>query len=254
VGSINEQVRRYWETEPCGTAPFIVGELEHGTREWFERIEERRYAVEPEIHAHAQFTRHRGKKLLEIGVGAGTDHLQWARAGAICHGVDLTDAAIELTRRRLAMYGLTSDLQRCDAERLPFPDASFDVVYSWGVIHHSERPERIVAEIHRVLRPGGVFLGMLYGRFSSMAFKVWLTRGLLRGKPWYSLRRVISENMESTGTKAYTPAELKQLFGSFSDIDARPTVTHYDRLRLPQWVGALLPDRVGWFILIRATR
>jgi 2-polyprenyl-3-methyl-5-hydroxy-6-metoxy-1,4-benzoquinol methylase len=72
----------------------------------------------------------------EVGVGAGTDHLQWARAGALCHGVDLTDAAIETTRARLAHYGFTSELRRVDAETLPFPDDTFDVVWSWGVIHH----------------------------------------------------------------------------------------------------------------------
>jgi SAM-dependent methyltransferase len=251
---INERVRDYWEAEPCGTAPFIVGDLEQGTREWFERIEELRYAIEPEIHAHAQFTRHRGKKLLEIGVGAGTDHLQWARAGAICHGVDLTDAAVEVTRRRLALYGFESQLQRCDAESLPFPDSYFDVVYSWGVIHHTEHPDRIVSEIHRVLQPGGTFIGMLYGRRSPAALKLWLRRGLLRGRPWLSLRQVIWDNMESVGTKAYTARELRELFAGFRHVQAQPVITHYDRLRVPRWIAEALPDRWGWFILVRATR
>jgi 2-polyprenyl-3-methyl-5-hydroxy-6-metoxy-1,4-benzoquinol methylase len=84
-----------------------------------------------------------------------------ASAGELCHGVDLTGAAIETTCAHLAAYGLSSDLRRIDAETLPFPDVSFDVVYSWGVIHHAERSERIIVEIRRFLRPGGVFLGMM---------------------------------------------------------------------------------------------
>ena len=109
---LNTQVRQYWEAEPCGTGTKIVGEVEIRTREWYERVEEHRYSVEPFIHAVAQFPRHYGKRILEVGVGAGTDHLQWARAGAQCFGVDLTDAAIETTREHLASYGFTSELQR----------------------------------------------------------------------------------------------------------------------------------------------
>src|SRR2546430_8987572 len=163
-----------WSSDVCssdlGISPLITAGAPAGTRRWFERIEDHRYQLIPHIHAVAQFTRHRGKKILEIGVGAGTDHLQWARAGARCVGVDLTDAAIELTRAHLAMHGFESDLRRADAEALPFPDESFDLVYSWGVIHHSEQPAEIVSEIHRVLRPGGTFIGMLYGRRSVVAF------------------------------------------------------------------------------------
>ena len=156
---MNESVRTYWEAQPCGTNPEIVGEASQEDREWFERVEQHRYSVEPFIHSVAQFTRHHGKTILEVGVGAGTDHLQWARAGARCHGVDLTEAGVEITRRRLAAYGFMSDLQRADAESLPFPDASFDLVYSWGVIHHSEHPDRIIREILRVLKPGGMQSG-----------------------------------------------------------------------------------------------
>src|SRR5262245_45517619 len=160
VPRLNERVRSYGGAEPCGTEASIAAGFEPGTRAWFERIEEHRYAAEPFIHQVAQFTRHRGGKVLEVGVGAGTDHLQWARAGCECFGVDLTDAAIAVTRKRLQTYGLDLRLQRVDAESLPFDDGTFDIVYSWGVIHHSERPEQIAREIHRVLKPGGSFIGM----------------------------------------------------------------------------------------------
>jgi ubiquinone/menaquinone biosynthesis C-methylase UbiE len=251
---LNDKVRGYWESEPCGTSPEIVGEFQPFTRAWFDRVEEHRYSVEPYIHSVAQFTRHRGKMLLEVGVGAGTDHLQWARAGAICHGVDLTDAAIEATRKRLVEYGLESDLTRIDAECLPFEDSSFDVVYSWGVIHHSEHPERIIEEIRRVLKPGGRFIGMMYGRHSLVALRVWAKFGLAKGKPWMSLREGVWNHVESIGTKAYTPQELQLLFGTFSSVRTEPILTEYDTRNLPSWVKSLLPRRLGWFITIAATR
>jgi len=252
--TLNEQVRAFWEAHPCGTAAPIVGDTPARSREWFDRIEEHRYSVEPFIHAVAQFTRSHGRKLLEVGVGAGTDHLQWARAGAQCYGVDLTDAAIEITRAHLAAYGFQSQLQRVDAETLPFADGEFDVVYSWGVIHHSEHPERIIGEIHRVLRAGGTFIGMMYGRHSVAAMKRWIQRGLLAGKPWLTLRNVLWHDLESPGTKAYTVRELHALFATFSSFTATPILTNWDKQWWPRWFAELLPERWGWFITLRGVK
>jgi ubiquinone/menaquinone biosynthesis C-methylase UbiE len=247
-------VRQYWEREPCGTSPWITRQTPPKTKEWFKSIERHRYEQEPHIFAVAQFTRWKGARLLEIGVGAGTDHLQWARAGAECHGVDLTDAAIETTRAHLAHYGLRSELRLADAENsLPYADGCFDVVYSWGVIHHSEHPERIVAEIHRVLRTGGTFIGMLYARRSLVAGKLWVRRALLAGKPFRSLSDVVAKHMESEGTKSYTPDELREMFGAFADVSVRPIATVYDR----KWLGPLgwlVPDVFGWNLAVTARR
>lgn len=252
--ALNDRVRGYWEKQPCGTEAVVVGETAKFSRTWFERVEEFRYEHEPYIHSIAQFTRHHGKRLLEVGVGAGTDHLQWARAGAICHGVDLTDAAIETTRSRLAAYGVDSQLQRVDAETLPFADDFFDVVYSWGVIHHSEKPERIIAEIHRVLRPGGLFLGMMYNRRSYAVFKWWIKHALLKGRPWRSFTEVLWHHMESEGTKAYTVAELRQLFSAFHDFRAQAIVTNDERKPWPAWLNQFFPARWGFFVALRASK
>ena len=251
---LNQEVREYWEQEPCGTSPRIVGDVSQGSDEWFRKIENYRYEVEPFIHSVAQFTRYHGKKVLEIGVGAGTDHLQWARAGAQCHGVDLTDAAIETTRTPLTRYGLHSQLQRIDAEILPFEENTFDVIYSWGVIHHSEYPEKIISEIQRVLKPGGHFIGMMYGRHSLAVLKLWLKEALFSGKPWRSFRNVLWYHMESVGTKAYTVTELNRLFSSFSNFTAQPIITPYDKRWFPAWLNQFFPNRWGWFISLKATK
>lgn len=250
----NEQVRAFWEQEACGTGAAIVGDVPEGTRDWFERIEAHRYHAEPFIHAVAQFTRHRGKKLLEVGVGAGTDHLQWARAGAECYGVDLTKRAIELTAQRMALYGYRSALQHIDAETLPFPSHSFDLVYSWGVIHHSTHPAAIIQEVHRVLKPGGEFLGMMYHRRSLVAFKLWIKHAFLKGRPWKGLAEMVRDHMESQGTKAYTMAELQRLFSDFTRCVTVPLVTPYDTNKLPAWVIDWIPSRLGWFVAIHAQK
>jgi len=253
-GSPNAGVRAYWEQEPCGTDRPVVGDLPARSREWFEQVERFRYAVEPFIFSLAQFTRHHGKTMLEVGVGAGTDHLQWARAGCVCYGVDLTEAAIETTRERLAVYGFQSDLRRIDAETLPFDDHRFDLVYSWGVIHHSAHPEKIVQEIHRVLKPGGEFLGMMYGRHSVLAAHVWVLHALLRGRPWRSIAEVIAAHVEIPGTKAYTVRELRQLFASFAEFAAEPVVTAPDRSGWPRAISRFFPDDWGWFVTLRARK
>lgn len=251
---MNKEVRDYWEQEPCGTAPSIVRDTEKFSLEYFESVENYRYKVEPFIHSIAQFTRYNGRKVLEIGVGAGTDHLQWARAGADLYGVDLTDAAIETTGERLQLYGFNSQLQRVDAEKLPFGDSSFDVVYSWGVIHHSEHPERIIAEINRVLKEDGEFIGMLYHRLSYTTFRVWVKYALLKGKPWLSFSNVLYHNVESIGTKAYSRKELKGLFSEFAELEITPHLTQGDIRRLPKWLIEFLPHQFGWFWGIRAKK
>src|SRR5262245_55700931 len=160
---LKERVRAFWQTHPCGTK---FSDAEIGTREFFERVETHRYEKEWHIPAAADFANARGLKVLEIGCGLGTDGAQFAQAGADYTGVDLTDAAIELARKRFELFGLKGQFQVADAENLDFPDESFDVVYSHGVLHHTPNIEAAVREVHRVLKPGGRAIVMLYHRGS----------------------------------------------------------------------------------------
>jgi ubiquinone/menaquinone biosynthesis C-methylase UbiE len=251
---MNEQVQQYWEAVPCGTEPHIVGGREQGSKDWFEAVENFRYSQEPFIHSMAQFTRFRGKRVLEVGVGAGTDHLQWARAGADLYGVDLTNAGITTTRKRLEVYGLTSNLRQIDAEALPFESSFFDVVYSWGVIHHSEHPERIIGEIKRVLKPGGLFIGMLYNRASITVGIFWLKHALLAGKPFRSLQNVLHNNIESVGTKAYTQKELGRMFSGFASLHITPFLSHSDYQHFPKSWRNVLPSALAFYLGIQARR
>ncbi|MGA2448248.1 MAG: class I SAM-dependent methyltransferase [Polyangiaceae bacterium] len=241
-------VRAYWDAAPCGTTDVAL--VESARR--FEELERIRYAREPFIERFALFDAARGKRLLEIGVGAGTDHVRFARAGADCVGVDLSAASVETTRQRLAAERLSSDLRVADAENLPFADASFDVVYSWGVIHHTPDTARSAREALRVLRDGGRFCVMVYNRHSLVALQAWAVYGALRGKPLRTLADVLAHHMESPGTKGYTQSEVRALFRGARSVHVETVVTAYDmrvgrRRFLPAWTWRAVPARLGWF-------
>lgn len=251
--NLNDKVKTYWEAGPCGTEDDNLKNLTPLSKPWFEAIERIRYEKEPMIHEAAQFTRYKGKRVLEVGVGAGTDHLQWARSGADLYGVDLTDAAIETTKKRLALYDLHSNLQRIDAEQLPFEDSFFDVVYSWGVIHHSEKPQKIVKEIHRILKPSGEVIAMFYSKASVRVWKYWVKHALLKGK-FQSPATVMWNHMESIGTKCYYKKELRQMFSSFSSVEIKKAITPYDLTYIPKALRNLIPEDLGFFMIVKAKK
>jgi ubiquinone/menaquinone biosynthesis C-methylase UbiE len=249
---LKKNVRDFWDTEPCGTdrATFPEGSLEY-----FEEIENYRYRVESCIHSFAQFTRWHGKKILEVGCGCGTDLMQFARAGAEVHAVDLSPHSAEIARRRLNLYGFKGEIKEADAEHLPFPDNYFDLVYSWGVIHHTPDTPAAVREIFRVLKPGGKARVMIYNRYSWIGLKLYIRWGLLTGRIFTPFSRIISGHFESPGTKAYTVKEAKRLFSVFSTLKVQSILTYYDFAKAkgvfpPSWLVRLLGDNRGWFMLI----
>src|SRR5687767_13620453 len=158
--AVKDEVAKYWNKRACGTG---VTAAEKFSRDYFDEIEDYRYRVEPEIHGFAQFTRYRGQKVLEVGVGAGTDFLQWVRAGAKAYGIDLTEEGVAHVKHRLAVYGLAAeDVRVADAENIPHPDETFDLVYSYGVIHHSPNTIRALEELIRCTKVGGTIKFMVY--------------------------------------------------------------------------------------------
>lgn len=227
-----EDVRAFWEDGSCGEA-YAQGADE---RERLEAQARTRYQLEPYIHDFAKFAEGKGRDVLEIGVGMGADHLEWAKAGPrTLTGIDLTERAVEHTRRRLELYGLSSNVFPADAEKLPFEDGSFDIVYSWGVLHHSPRTDVAIGEVHRVLRPGGVARVMVYQKHSIVGALLWVRYALLAGRPGRSLADVYAEHLESPGTKAYTPDEAAKLFAGFRQV----------RMRVELSVGDLMQGAAG---------
>lgn len=163
-------------------------------------------------------------------MGLGSEHQKLAEAGAILHGIDLTDRAIGHTRRRFSLLGLSSVLKVGDAEHLPFKDAFFESVYSWGVIHHSPDTPQAVREIYRVLKPGGLAKIMIYHKQSLIGYMLWLRYGLLAVRPFRSLNYIYHHYLESPGTKAYSYTEAKELFKEFEIISMESPLGHGDLL------------------------
>lgn len=245
-----EQVRSFWSRTPCGSWDASAPE---GTREYYDQIEARRYQLEPFIHRYADFASAQGRKVLEIGVGVGTDHVQFARAGAELHGVDLTERSIELVQRRLQNEGLSSELHVGDAERLPFADESFDVVYSWGVLHHTPDTPRAFTEAIRVLRPGGRLCAMVYARHAWVSYGLWLRNGPLSGRPLRSIADVLHHHMESLGTKGYTKREARRMVSLLEHVRVEKVVTPYD-VEYAGGLARLTGRQLGFFLVIRGVK
>jgi SAM-dependent methyltransferase len=160
-----EAVEAYWDARPCN--------IRHsskpvGSREYFDEVEARKHFVEPHIPGFAQFERWAGKRVLEVGCGIGTAAVNFARCGADYTGVELSKVSLELTRKRFEVYGLKGRLILCNAEELSrhVESSHYDLVYSFGVIHHSLNQRAIVEEVRKVIRTDGEFRCMLYAKNS----------------------------------------------------------------------------------------
>ena len=219
MNDVTDRIREYWNRASCGTDRT---DKEKYSLEYFEEIEKFRYRHEPYIPSFAQFTRWKNQKILEVGVGAGTDFLQVVRAGAEAYGVDLTQESIDNVSRRLQIYGLAAeDLRCCNAEHLPYEDECFDLVYSWGVIHHADDVQQVISEIYRVTKPGGTVKVMIYNLSSVWAWYLFLRHGLPRGKLWGGRQWSIYHFQESYATKAYRPRDVKRLLSKFDHSEIR---------------------------------
>ncbi|MBZ5704885.1 MAG: class I SAM-dependent methyltransferase [Acidobacteriia bacterium] len=220
IPDLKNQVRDFWDADPCGTR-YLEGP------EDFQAHARARYALEPHIPEFARFSSARGLRVLEVGVGMGADYLEWLKAGALASGVDLSAASLERARRRCELAGFRPDLRLADAERLPFGNNTFDVVYSYGVMHHSPDTPQCFREAWRVLKPGGEARIMVYHHPSLTGAMLWLRYGLSQGK---SLRRAVYDHLESPGTKTYTLAEVRSMMAGFENIALRQVFSPGDLL------------------------
>jgi SAM-dependent methyltransferase len=161
-----EQVINYWNRQPCNIKH---SSCEVGTREYFEEVEKRKYFVESHIPNFAEFSKWNGKKVLEIGCGIGTDAVNFAKHGADYTGIELSDVSLDITRKRFDLFGLKGSFYNIDAQdmdALSRVGADFDLIYSFGVIHHSPDPQKIIDNCFQLLKPDGTFKIMMYAEQS----------------------------------------------------------------------------------------
>lgn len=267
------RVREYWNARPCNirhsTAPL-------GSREYFDQVEARKYMVEPHIPAFAEFPRWNGKKVLEIGSGIGTDTINFARNGAQVTTVDLSEESMALAKKRAEVFGLSDKIRffHGNAEQLSdfVPVEKYDLIYSFGVIHHTPHPEAVLEQLRQYAGPGTTLKIMVYHHRS------WKVGGILLGEgkgQFWKLRELVAKNSEAqTGcpvTYTYTRAEgralLEQHGFRVTDVGVEHIfpyrIADYVKYRyvrnwyfrwMPEVMYRALERKLGWHLLLTATR
>jgi 2-polyprenyl-3-methyl-5-hydroxy-6-metoxy-1,4-benzoquinol methylase len=264
-------VQQYWNERPCNIrhSPKPVGE-----REYFDEVEARKYFVEPHIPRFAEFPRWRGKRVLEVGCGIGTDTINFARAGAQVTAVDLSDRSLEIARRRAEVYGLPNiRFVQANVEELGtvLPERDYDLVYSFGVIHHTPHPDVALGQLVAHLKPGGTLKIMVYHRHAWKVFAVVMRYG--RGAFWKTEEIVARYSEAQEGcpvTYTYTREQARRLVEGAGCRVEEVFVDHIFAWRIPDYVQyryrralplALLPQalfrrleqRLGWHLCLTAT-
>lgn len=265
-----EKVQAFWNARPCNIrhSPKPVG-----TREYFDEVEQRKYFVESHIPGFADFPRWKGKSVLEIGCGIGTDTINFARNRAQVTVVELSDESMKVAQQRAKLFGLTDKITFIpgNAEQLPqlVPPRKFDLVYSFGVIHHSPTPETIVGHVRKhYMGPESQFRMMVYAKACYKLF--WIMK---EENTWDMGRadELIARNSEAQSgcpvTYSYTFDEARRLLSGFDIIDMHkahiftwdvPTYKKYEYKKDPAWAGvsdeqlASLEKELGWHLLITA--
>jgi ubiquinone/menaquinone biosynthesis C-methylase UbiE len=276
--------RQFWSDQPPGLKWLPGASRTPVTRERYQAVRETRYRLEPHLEELAGFQTSAGRLVVEVGCGIGTDGTRFLQGGARYVGLDASDTAVKTARQTFDLLGLGGEVVAADAVALPLRDAVVDVVYSNGVLHHVPDTEAAVAEIHRVLRPGGRCVVMLYHRSSlNYRLNILVLRrlgalvlmvpgavrviGRLTGEPPATLkghrrllrhhglryltdrRLFLSNNTDGPGnplSKVYSAAEARRLFGHFREVE---TQVRYLNLRsmpaLDRLLGARLKVRLA---------
>tara|TARA_Y100000590_G_scaffold368256_1_gene428809 strand:+ start:1068 stop:1880 length:813 start_codon:yes stop_codon:yes gene_type:complete len=210
-------VREFWDSRPCN--------IRHsskplGTKEYFEEVKKKKYKVEPHIVEFADFNKWKGKKVLEIGCGIGTDSIEFAKHGAELTVIDISQKSLDICKKRFEVYNLKAEFILGDAEELDTylsKDDKYDLIYAWGSIHHSLHPEVIVKNLKKYLKIGGIFKLMVYSKVSMKMFQMLREEGIW---DFSSLSDIIPKYAEAQRgcpiAYTYTFEEIKELLTDFN--------------------------------------
>jgi len=267
--NIFEKVKKYWNDRPCNIRH---SQESLGTKEYFNEVETKKYCVESHIRDFAEFKRWKGKKVLEIGGGIGTEIINFARAGAQVTVIDISEKSLEIARKRAEVFNLSDHIKfyQGNAEELAkfIPMQKFDLIWSFGVIHHTPNPENVIKSIKEYMSPHSELRFMVYNKFSWKVFWILLKYG--KGAFW-NLDKLIAQHSEAqTGcpvTYTYTKKTVKVLLKGFNVEDIQ--VEHIFPYRIPEykkniyvkvWYFRYLPiklfqwieKKLGWHMCVKA--
>jgi len=266
-----EEVKKYWNNRPCNIRH---SDKPVGTKEYFDEVEKRKYFVEPHIPVLAEFEKWKGKKVLEIGCGIGTDTISFLRAGATVTAVEFSEESMKIAKKRAEVFGFQDKVKfyAGDAEELSkfVPVEEYDLVYSFGVIHHSENPEKIVAEAGKYLKKGGTIKLMVYYKYSWKVLWIIMRYGKFN---FFKAKKLIAENSEaqfgSPITFTYSKKELKDMLASYRVVDmfvdhifpySVPEYRNYQYKKvfyfrwMPNMLFRWLERHFGWHLCVTAEK
>ena len=202
-----DSVYKFWNDRPCNIKH---SSKEIGTKEYFQDVTSRKYFVESHIIDFAEFKKYKDKHVLEIGCGIGTAAQSFIENGALYTGIDLSDKSIDIAKKRLDVFGLSGSLFQANIEEMSnVNDTKFDLIYSFGVLHHTPDINKSISNIHRMLKPGGEFKMMLYAKNSWKYFEI------SEGLDQYEAQSGVPI------ANVYTKEDVAGLLADFSNITMR---------------------------------
>lgn len=258
-------VKKYWNDRPCNIkhSDNPIGHIEY-----FDEVEKRKYFVEPHIVNFAEFDKWKNKKVLEIGCGIGTDSINFTRAGAELTCVELSEKSLEICKKRFQVYGLNARFILANAENIGelLQGEKFDLIYSFGVIHHTPYPEKIIKSIKNLCDDNTTIKIMLYSLISYKSLEAWIKYGY---KFNFNFRKCIQYYAEAQSNCpvafAYSKNDLLKLFSEYNISKLTKThifpynIKYYiKRVYKKRWYFKILPNFIfsklenlfGWHWLI----
>lgn len=270
-----ESVRSYWDSRPCNIRH---SPEQLGTREYFDQVETRKYYVEPHIPKFAEFPKWDGLRVLEIGCGIGTDTINFARAGARVSAIDLSEESVKIAKQRAMMFGLQNRIRfytgNAEDLRSYITAEDYDLIYSFGVIHHSPHPEKIVQELQHYTAEGTTLKLMIYNKLSWKVFWILMKWGIWE-YPLHEWERAVADYSEAqTGcpiTFTYTKDQARALVEDAGFTVKNIDVEHIFPYKIPEYIRyrykkvwyfrvmpadmfAWLEHQIGWHLCITAVK
>ena len=195
-------VRNYWnehihDLEISREAP--------GSRAFFADLDQYHFEKLHHLLRLVDFDGYSGKRVLDVGCGAGTDLVRFAKGGALVSGVDISPSAVALARQNFSQQGLEADLREADGEHLPYADGTFDLVFAHGVVQYTPNSRALVEECRRVLKPGGDAIFQVYNRIS------WLNA-------LSKVMKVPLEHEDAPVLGRYSASEFRAMLTGFREI------------------------------------